>query len=502
MTDYLTTHFVPALLITTFTASCSVILDERKTQCVVNADCAHFEGNPSCQQGVCVATGLGPPGCFPEEPSTPEQLANHCTTASRVQFDNCNRLNLCDDTAVATAFQRSTTPGVLGTVPPSGVNQVTKGPCTNAPGKVIYVTGSTNLPPLLKAVQPLLSANDPPYTVVFAPQTSCKGAASMYDSDRTKNVITDIENNYAFYYDPGDPKGEPVYCNLAPGGNAVDVGESDVYPSSCGYTPSPTDGIADYPGPILAISFVVPSASTQFAISAEAAHLVFGAGGDSGRAFPWTEPHRYFVRSSGTGTVQLPSRSINVNPSAWWGIDRLSAANLVLAMVTLNPIFVEEAIGILSSDFADRNRDNLRVLAFQQSGQKYAYLPDSTSEAFDKSNVRDGHYPIWGAIHLIAATTNGSPSEAASALIAQLTAPRLEPSVVSAIIDAGFVPPCAMKVTHTSEVGPLKPLLPKSACGCLFDKKTNGATSCKECSGPADCPTSAPACSYGYCENQ
>ena len=34
------------------------------------------------------------------------------------------------------------------------------------------------------------------------------------------------------------------------------------------------------------------------------------------------------------------------------------------------------------------------------------------------------------------------------------------------------------------------------------DKLATGATSCKVCTTSADCPTSAPACSYGFCETQ
>src|SRR6185436_2619129 len=130
---------------------------------------------------------------------------------------------------------------------------------------LIYVTGSTNLPPLIKAVQRLLYADTTPYVAVFAPQTSCKGAAAILDPDPSRHVIRNTANNHAFYYDPA---GAQQFCLLDPDGNAVDVGESDVYPASCNY--NIVAGTADYLGPIQAITIVVPSGSKQVAISAEA----------------------------------------------------------------------------------------------------------------------------------------------------------------------------------------------------------------------------------------
>jgi hypothetical protein len=481
-------------------AGCSLVLDSSQTQCAVDGDCAHFGNHPVCRAGVCVASGLGPPGCSTDPPTQPEQFANQCTTASTLQFDNCSKLQLCTDNDLAAAMGKAMPPVPLGGTPAPIITQAMPTVrCADA-GNVIYVTGSTNLPPLIKAVQPLLyapPAGTLPHTVVFAPQTSCKGAAAIYDPVATKHLIFDIPNNWAFYY---DRSGNQTFCLLDQAGNTVDVGESDVYPQSCGY--SSMLGIADYTGPIQAITFVVPAGSKQTSISAEAAHLVFGAGGNRNQTTPWTDPRLYFIRSSGTGTVQLPSRAIGIDPGAWWGIDRLSADNLVASMEAVDPSQAEGAIGILSSDFADRNRANLRVLAFQQHGQRYAYYPDSTAESFDKANVRDGHYPIWGAIHFMAATDNAVPSEAARALIKQFTVPKLDHTLVSAIIDAGFVPPCAMKVTHSSEIGPLSVFQPDFGCSCFYDKTVTGVTSCQACVNSSDCTGAAKVCNYGFCEVQ
>jgi hypothetical protein len=65
-----------------------------------------------------------------------------------------------------------------------------------------------------------------------------------------------------------------------------------------------------------------------------------------------------------------------------------------------------------------------------------------------------------------------------------------------------LVPSCAMKVNHTSELGALSAFAPAFGCGCFYDAKVNGKSTCTQCTGPAECPTSAPACNYGYCEVQ
>ena len=493
----------------TLLAGCSFIVDSNATQCTTDTDCAQFGSNhPFCQQGVCVDSMLGPPGCFFGTPMQQSDFANQCTTSQTFQYDNCKNLGLCDATSLANAM-------TTAIAPTPGVNQgkasapVTMQPtptitCTDLPSMgvasaVMFLTGSTNLSPLIKAVQPLLYTASPSYVAVFAPTTSCTGAASVYDPDVTKHVIHDTVNNYAFYYDANHNQ---TFCLLGSAGQPVDVGESDVYPVTCGYQES--SSVGDYTGPIQAITFVVPGASSQKTISAEAAHLVFAAGANNGQALPWTNPQLYFTRSSGTGTTQMPSKAIRTDPTMWWGFDRLSAGNLVQAMEAIVPTDAEASIGILSNDFADRARGNLTTLAFQQAGQIYGYLPDSTPTTDDKANVRDGHYPIWGAIHLLAATTNGEPSPAAQALVTQFTLTKLDQTLVGAIIAAGFIPACAMHVNHTAEVGDLAAFAPKSACDCFFLAQTSSTLppECTTCTGASDCSSARPACSYGFCEPQ
>lgn len=80
----------------------------------------------------------------------------------------------------------------------------------------------------------------------------------------------------------------------------------------------------------------------------------------------------------------------------------------------------------------------------------------------------------------------------------QLVLPKPDQSLLSELIDASFIPACAMKVRQSPE-GPV-PSLPPLSCGCFYDQQTTGHSTCHACTGPADCPSSAQVCNYGYCE--
>ncbi len=194
-----------------------------------------------------------------------------------------------------------------------------------------------------------------------------------------------------------------------------------------------------------------------------------------------------------------------MTPTAWWGFDRLSAGNLVESMEATPPANAESAIGVLSKDNPDPSPANQTALAVQQQGPGYGYLPDSAPTSLDKMNIRDGHYPIWGQIHLLASISGGQPSQAAAALVTQFTVPKLDLTLVTAIIQAGFIPTCAMQVSHTEEAGDLSVYQPPFGCSCYFDATTGSTlpSACNACGSdlPA-CPSSRPACNYGYCEVQ
>lgn len=538
------------------TAACSLILDTDKVQCSNDGDCAALSAGSKCVNSVCTSpssTGdgstpdgespdtsspgvdsstnpdidggtdahFGADGCFTGTPTTTEQFLNACTTAQCTAFDNCAKLGLCDG-------------GMLGPSPPDGGSTTTPstavptGPaCTDlaqtAGKQIVYVTGSSNFPPFLTQFAPVLSQSG--YAVVWQTTNSCTGVNAAYNTDPSKRQIKDKKGAVTQFFDPNN--GTPVNCLIDPtfpnfpgnGGNDtgtntpvnVDVGESDIYAATCaanlGYTPNdPT--IGEYFGPTMAMVFLVPGTSSETVISAEAAQAVYGRGGvpnvnDAG--LPWTDPTQFFNRASSTATNQIISRAISVDPTKWWGSDKSSASNMVTVMQQVPPALANKTIGIISSDFADKNRGNLKELAFQARTQGCGFWPDSTPFTNDKINVRDGHYPMWGPLHFFTRLSSGLPSTAAGAFVTRFSVPKLDQALVQSIIQSGDVPECAMKVTRTEEMGDIKAFDPPVQCGCFFESvatKTVDTSVCQACNGPESCPSTKPACNYGFCEKQ
>jgi len=485
-----------------FTNSCTLLLDRDVVQCRTNSDCARFESASVayavCSQGVCVNSGLGPEGCVASAPTSNLDYLNACTTSQYLAFDNCTRLGICTTGAVLpdpVAPQQGT---ATASVTPTAAPTVR---CADAGPNVIYMTGAADFPPLLAQVTPLLAANG--YRGVFFNGSSCSGVSSVFDP--TASIINDVPGtpttaaNYAFYY---DDSGTQVNCTLDPGGKPVDIGVSDLFSTECGASYVPGSAVAEYLGPVVTFGIIVAAASQEMSISAEAAHLVFGLGGQNPSsgvpATPWTNYQYYSIRNSGAAAVALTAGLISVPRTGFWGIDRLSPANTATAvMTTTEP---EQAIGLVSINYADTNRHNLRALYLQSTGQLSGFLPDSSPTALDKANVRDGHYQLWGYVHFYTANLGGNPSPAAAAFVTGFSVPDLNQSLVTALIAASLVPQCAMKVERQSEMGPVGPNTYGFQCGCFFDSLTTGHAACPPCKSNNDCPPTAPSCNYGFCE--
>jgi hypothetical protein len=506
--------------------SCSAIVDSSARQCQTDDDCRHTDaGYGTCSsEGLCVqgtppgpgqdaAVPIGgPPNCVQGTPASDLEFLNRCTRSQFLKFDNCERLGLCDGATVPILDPPPAPPAgppdpLTGTPPTAG--------CYDAQtrNKVIFMQGSTNFTPFIQAMAPLVIRNG--YMIVWQPTSSCAGAAAAgFDTTAGKNLMrnpTSAAQSYAAYY---DQSGAATPCLLgnspaSPDGMSeiTDIGQSDVFASSCplpaGQSPwqpgaAPYSDVAHYTGPIQAMVFVVPPSSTQRAISAEAARMVFGAGGNNGMAKPWIDPTFMYVRSSTTGTNNILSRAIEISPSKWWGVDKKTAPAMQAAVLTASADTSEKTIGTLSIDFADKVKDSLHILYFQAKGQLAGFLPDSTPSTRDKMNVRDGHYSPWGPIHLYTKLAAGQPSAQASAFVLPFNVPNQ--ALIDATIAGGSVPVCAMRVTRDQEMGPLRAFSPTFQCHCYFESKVNGGNDCTSCTGAAACPKEKPACNLGFCE--
>jgi hypothetical protein len=493
-------------------AACTVLLDRSATQCQTDDDCSKFGGHPFCQSGACVVSGLGPTGCFYGSPVQPDDFLNQCSAAQCLAFDDCSRLGLCGDAAEADAAlvpppPPSSTSTDSGAAPSDGAPSL---PFCLDPNsgrsQVVFITGSSNFPPLLSKLSPLVLATG--YTPVYQVTSSCAGVNAAFSSASSDQTIVDPppgpSAKYAAYF---QQDGSSVPCTLGPNGAQVDIGESDVFSTTCGASDVAGNSVGEYLGPIQAMAIVVPGKSQETAISADAARAVFGMGG-AGIA-PWSDPSLYFIRNANTGTQQMIGHAIDVPATAFWGTDRGTAANVdALLRVITDPTVAERAIGIISADYYDADRANLKALAFKATDQDCAYLPDSTEFKKDKQNVRDGHYPIWGPIHFFTAVSNGIPlSAGAQAFVSVVSVPSIPQSLLDAFIGASLVPACAMEVERSSELGALTTYSAPFQCGCYFEASpgVNGAapSECSRCTTANDCTDpKRPACNLGYCEVQ
>jgi hypothetical protein len=486
-------------------AACTFLLDRTSTQCQGDADCAKFGGHPFCRAGWCVASGLGPSDCFYGTPQQQQDFLNQCSAAECLSFDNCARLQLCG--AAANTPPPVAPPALASSpaAPSAGGGDAGAMPNCMDPNsgrtQLVYITGSSNFPPLLAKLAPIIIAAGGP-TPVFQITNSCTGVKSIFSTVDSDHLIHDPPTGssaakYAAYF---ASDGSQVPCLLGSSGASVDIGESDIFSSTCPGSPMVDNTVNESVGPIQAMAFVVAGASGQTTISEEAAREVFGLGGNNGHAGPWVDPARYFVRNANTGTQQMIGHAIGVPADQFWGIDQGTASSVDEGLKVLNGSEAEQAIGIISVDWYDNDRKNLKALAYKASGQECAYLPDSTPNSTDKQNVRDGHYPIWGPIHFF---TANPLSTAAGAFLTIVAVPKVSTPVLDAFIAASLIPTCAMMVQRDSELGSLMPYSAPFQCGCYFESK-NGTPGpeCMSCNGSSDCPAARPACNLNFCEVQ
>jgi len=366
---------------------------------------------------------------------------------------------------------------------------------------VVYATGSSALSVLLAAVAQSLAGN---ITFVYQTTASCVGVQSVLD-DSYRMTGT------AVYY---TSTGAEVTCALPDAGVPADIGISDVFASTCQALPNGLpETISENLGPVQVMTLSVPATSTQTSISLAAAYDVFGFGSRSMVA-PWTNGNQIFQRGPSSGTQNMIAATIGVPAYRWQGITESETSTMLAALQAAGKEASptpDQTIGILVAGSADPNRSTIRVLAFQDQDQSCGYYPDSTATAFDKYNVRNGHYPIWGPSHFYNRVNGSVPLKPnAQTFINDLSGITPLPGVdlLALYAQNRVIPLCAMHVQRMSDGANYTPYTPSTSCNCYYDAQAIGQTSCKTCSGPTDCPASAPACNkfnnqpMGYCEPQ
>ena len=473
-------------------------------------------------------------GCFRCAAVDVVTLENACTDASCTPFDNARRLPELPDgklpelpTPSGSAGTAAGGSGGGGGAAGSGGSAANGGSADGnttglacdtlvANGAVLYVTGSTAAKPFLQQIAQQLALQK--VFLVYTSVGSCTGVDAIVNGTLMRTGASPLPAS-ATYWDSSSSTGKA--CDLPAQGVNADLGISDVFAPSCpGFELANLEAlkIRDAHGPIQTMTFAVPSNSKYREISQQAAYMVFGFGKDarvldpSGQQPIWQDETALLQRSSSSGTQAMLAAAIGVPPASWKGKPNQSSDDVAGALqaATATQAAADSALGILGADYIDsRNlRAQIRMLAYQDSHQACAVTPDSTDTAKDKRNVRDGHYPIWGPLHLLyQVNAKGDPQNAVVRqqlidLVGYLSGAKALPNGVTLLdvyAQSGLVPECAMRVARVADGGAITPHRPDSPCACLFEKKATGATDCAPCKVQGDCVTGQ-TCSQGYCE--
>ena len=375
----------------------------------------------------------------------------------------------------------------------------------------IYLVGSSAFEPVVQSMAFNLKdrvigdgGSAGAVTLIYQTSASCAGVSAIKDNANLTGQAT--------YYTTATGAGGRLKCSLDAAPPKADVGISDVFFETCGIGARPAT-IGDFSGPAQAMLFIVRAgAQTPTSITAEEAQDVWGCGMRAGVA-PWTVESAIQQRNATSGTQNIIARSIGVLASSFHGTMNAGGGDLVTTLLGNNPGVViadpNTAIGFLAADAYDTQRATLRALAFRGAEQTLAYYADSAPDAFDKRNVRDGHYLAWGYEHLIASIDNaGSPSKPAAKNFVDWVqgntttagnAPNFDPTQLQSA--AHVIPLCAMKVQRKSDGGFLSAYAPADSCSCQFESVATSATpsTCAACADDTTC-TGGTHCHHGFCE--
>ncbi len=381
---------------------------------------------------------------------------------------------------------------------------------TALPGTVIVFTGSSAAKPMLKAASAVLAKLQPAIRLVYQSVGSCQGLSDVTTGTQEKQTGT--------YWDELQNANGEVACDTP--GVVPDVAISDVFASSCNNITIPADQ-NEFSGSSQVFEFIVPPKSKADSISQEAAYVVFGWGGVTNTASPWTDVNYIYRRGATSGTYSMLTKLIGLDITKLKGTCpdgvacKAKTADILTAVHNADATVPDKAIGVVAADAGDPSRGGMNAvkqLAYQPKGAACGLYPDSGKSTLDKANVRNGLYPFWGPLHFTTKVTNGDPSNPSVKTALSyftrigLSDPGANKLMIDAEVSASTVPLCAMHVTRSSEVAVndsgLVPFTPAAGiCGCYFESKVGTAgASCKACTKDMECSGGTPKCNYGYCE--
>jgi hypothetical protein len=389
--------------------------------------------------------------------------------------------------------------------------------CTTLPNPV-YVVGSTAIGPVVAKISAFLASQSTnPITVVYGGTGSCAGVATAVNTIANPGMaVVTTPNLKSNFFKYADSAGNAQTCDILPadGGAPVfaNIALSDVFPESCQLLPNGLPlGITEQLGPVQAMTFVVPYNSTESAISAQAAYMVFGFGNAS-TLTPWDNVMHIFQRGPTSGTQVMLATGIKVPAAQWYGVITAGTGGMITALTMANTAMDPKAIGVLGATDVDPLRragsPAVKELAYRHYGQNCGYLPDSSAGTYDKRNVRNGHYAVWGPLHVLTLPASDMTLKTnIDLIVAYLTGTTQAGGldIIASEAQSGLIPQCAMRVARTKEVGPMTPFSPAQACGCYYEYigSPSHQTSCQSCSNDTQCPSNYTCPLYngmGWCE--
>ena len=365
----------------------------------------------------------------------------------------------------------------------------------------VYGDGGTAAQPYIGKLATILAGLATPITVLYRGSGGCAGIYGLV----TPTVLTGTVTYW-------DAAGAAHTCNLpAVGGPTQQFGNQVNSHLLCPNAPATLPNtIGDVEGPVTAVNFVTGVTSTETSISSEAGYFIYGQGA-AGGVTPWTTEAVLFKRNQNSAVGLYVGLAIGVQPNSQKGT--LVATNMATLTGITGAADPKVALGYLSSDYADSNRSMIKTLAYQHKGQICGYLPDSSSTSFDKKNVRDGHYWLWGPQHFfgaIDATSKAFTDPNVAKLIGLVNgdvAPPAGVDITKVAIDTGNIPRCAFTAWRDGDLGELysyaPPVSAGGPCACYFEKNVpGGSTTCKACTADADCSTVSAnsKCRRNFCE--
>ncbi|MES1177514.1 MAG: hypothetical protein ABUL62_24540 [Myxococcales bacterium] len=385
---------------------------------------------------------------------------------------------------------------------------------------VIYGSGGSAITPTLAKVAYVLSqsATNP----VFVFYQDGKGAGTGLATFKAGNGGT-TGNTFKYWLTATDVTGTAPTCTADDpiAGRPVDFATVGGTVGLFGFTPDADVGT--FTGPTQGINIVVPFASSETSISTEALYYVYGFSdasqlGGAETIIPWTNKDYIFKRAA-TAFVQQFLRgaisTLGVNFPAEFGVAKASSpdsnqGSVDNVIAAASGGHVQEAIGFTSGPTADKNRGTgkIHTLAYQHTGQDAAYWPDSTADASDKINIRNGHYFLWDTNQFLTKVTGSAAHPTLDQIvnadvktfIGLFSGQVLSVDVTKAIIETGSIPQCAMQVTRSSDFTGLACAAPANPCGHYFDSIATGVATGDACTKDADCGPAEPKCHFNFCE--